>query len=122
MKPTSIKPLLDGSRTPGLYLMQAPKDEILAVLGKTGWHAVHVEGDTLADFHASIAAALGFPPYYGHNLDALLDGLRELTEPTALVWTSWHEMAIYAPDDWGRLVGVLSDRTCYRPGFAVVFS
>ena len=34
------------------------------------------------ELHARIAAALGFPDWYGHNLDALMDCLTDLDETT----------------------------------------
>jgi hypothetical protein len=36
-----------------------------------------------ASFHAECARALGFPGYYGHNLDAWLDCMSCLREPGA---------------------------------------
>ena len=34
------------------------------------------------ELHARIADALGFPDWYGHNLDALMDCLTDLDETT----------------------------------------
>lgn len=34
------------------------------------------------ELHARIAAALSFPDWYGHNLDALMDCLTDLDETT----------------------------------------
>lgn len=39
---------------------------------------------TCGAFHAGIAAALGFPAYYGANLDALYDCLTDLPAGTEL--------------------------------------
>lgn len=43
----------------------------IARLDAAGWH-------TQADFHRDIKAALDFPEYYGNNLDAFNDCLRDL--------------------------------------------
>ena len=37
------------------------------------------------DFHAILARELSFPPYYGHNLDALHDCLTDLSADTAII-------------------------------------
>ncbi len=36
------------------------------------------------EFHEYIAGKMGFPDYYGHNLDALYDCLTDICEPTAI--------------------------------------
>ena len=37
------------------------------------------------DFHAILARELSFPPYYGHNLDALHDCLTDLSADTVII-------------------------------------
>jgi hypothetical protein len=59
---------------------------------------------------AGIGRALGFPRYYGRNLDALWDCLADLDRPTALVWAGWEEFALGDPDGWAGVMGVLKDR------------
>ena len=39
--------------------------------------------DTKRGVHEYIAEEMGFPEYYGHNLDALYDMLTSVTAPTA---------------------------------------
>jgi hypothetical protein len=41
------------------------------------------------ELHRAIAAALSFPGWYGHNLDALYDCLCSLTDNTSLVFSGW---------------------------------
>ncbi len=41
------------------------------------------------ELHRAIAAALSFPDWYGHNLDALHDCLCSLTDITSLVFSDW---------------------------------
>lgn len=47
-----------------------------------------VRGTTKRELLASFADALGFPEYFGMNLDALVDSLRdvEIQTPATIVW------------------------------------
>ena len=51
------------------------------------------------DLHARIAAALGFPDWYGHNLDALMDCLTDL-ENTHVTLTGWQTVGFPADGFW----------------------
>lgn len=107
--------------TPGVYRLTRPPRDLVRRLGSYGWttgvldriggRAVILEG---------IGEALGFPDYYGANLDALWDCLTDLTESTALVWQGWEDFAVYHADDWAKLRHVLGERMCSEPPFAVV--
>ena len=48
---------------------------------------------TAAQAHAALAAALRFPAYYGGNLDALFDCLRDLDETAE----GWHVADTFTP-------------------------
>lgn len=98
-------------------------DELRASLTARGWHVGIVSGGpTKAEALDAVGSALGFPAYYGHNLDALWDCLTDLTRPTALVWAGWEPLAVRAPDDWARLLGVLTQRVDEPgPAFSVLF-
>lgn len=63
--------------------------------------------------------ALGFPGYYGANLDALADCLADLGEPTGLEWAGWQTFQAQDPAAFGQVVLVLDDRTEQQPAFAV---
>ncbi|MGL5405912.1 MAG: barstar family protein [Propionibacteriaceae bacterium] len=109
---SAVAPLFDGTLTPGIYQMTAPRAEVLAGLREAGWQAAelpHVK--TPQEALTLIGEALSFPKWYGRNLDALWDCLGDLTQPTALYWRSWQELAIHFPDEWAQLMGVLKDRT-----------
>lgn len=113
--------LFDGSLTGGVYRVVAPVPDSLDALRAAGWEVGHVaQGDSKAEFLASVGEALGFPAHYGRNLDALWDCLTDLTAPTALYWTSWHEIAINHPLDWAQLLSLLEERTELQPSFALV--
>lgn len=41
------------------------------------------------DFHRILAEVLSFPAHYGHNLDALHDGLTAICTETHLILENW---------------------------------
>lgn len=98
-------------------------DELSQQLGQRGWHVGVVSGGTsLREALDALGAALGFPDYYGRNLDALEDCLRDVEGPTALLWAGWEPFAVHAPDAWAALQAVLKRRVESDLGpFTVVF-
>jgi hypothetical protein len=75
------------------------------------------------DFYTAVAAALSFPEWFGSNLDALADCLRDLSWLPAgehvLVWSSPGVFQDADPDGYRAVAGVLTDR--FEPGvFRVV--
>lgn len=117
----SIRGLTDGPLTGGVYrLLNRPAD-VLDRLQAAGWRAgVAADVTTAAAFYQEVATALGFPAWFGGNLDALWDCLTDLTEPTALLLTGWPDLARNEPGRWTRILGVLFERTEVSPPFAVV--
>lgn len=69
-----------------------------------------------------LGRALGFPEYYGQNMDAAWDCLTDLTEPTALVWRGWQDLAVTHPEAWAGLLGMFTERCAQQPEFAVVLT
>ncbi|WP_194291556.1 barstar family protein [Cumulibacter manganitolerans] len=65
-----------------------PVDVTLARLRRAGRTPYVVSGATKAELLDSFARALSFPAYFGHNLDALADSLRDarLRTPATIVW------------------------------------
>jgi hypothetical protein len=64
-----------------MFLQPAVLQEALSWLQARGYHIVSMDAAswlTPADMHADIARALDFPGYYGANLDALEDCLRDV--------------------------------------------
>ena len=82
-------------------------------LTASAWH-------TDADLHRDMAAALGFPSYYGHNLDALNDCLRDVvtydygalpdTAGLALVLVGYDTFAARRPRTAHVVLDILADR------------
>lgn len=107
---------------PGVHEARGDADAVAADLREAGWRVGVLDGvATRAEALDGIGEALGFPDWYGRNLDALWDCLTDLDAPTALVWGHWSVLALRRPDDWARVLGVLSERAAEAPPFAVVF-
>lgn len=100
-----------GALAAGVVRVAGPAGRVEERLQRAGWHAGLVShGGTKQAFLESAGAALGFPGYYGRNLDALWDCLGDLERPTALVWDGWQELAVGSPDDWAGVMSVLAER------------
>lgn len=66
------------------------------------------------ELHARIAAALDFPDWYGHNLDALMDCLTDL-EDTHVTLTGWQTVDFPAEGFWETF----ADAAAENPGLTV---
>jgi len=98
-------------------------DSLASSLAAEGWRIVRVgQAASLREALVRIGEALHFPGYYGVNLDALTDCLRDLPGPTALVWRGWKQLAVSDPDGWARLVPVLRMGAEGQPPFAVLLA
>lgn len=107
----------------GVYRVLAPTSAIAESLSAAGWSvAVVPPTSSTADFYRALAAAAGFPDWFGANLDALWDTLTDLTGPTALIVERWSRLARAEPRDWPRLLAVLEERATIDPPFAVVLA
>jgi RNAse (barnase) inhibitor barstar len=93
-----------------LFWQPAVLQQVVEQLGGQGYQIVTVDAagwTTAADLHHDLATALSFPDYYGANLDALNDCLRDVAEhaygasPTAtglvLVLTNYDRFASSHP-------------------------
>lgn len=69
------------------------------------------------ELHARIAAAMNFPHWYGHNLDALRDCLIDLDE-AHITLTGWRETAFPAEGFWQVFV----DSAQENPQLSVTFA
>ena len=63
------------------------------------------------ELHARIAAALSFPDWYGHNLDALMDCLTDLDETTVTL-TGCSRVAFDAQDFWDTFEDAERENPC----------
>ncbi len=92
---------------------------IRGALRRSGWTFAHLEGAdvvTVEGFHDAIAAALAFPAYYGRNLDALNDCLRDVAQRAAgvpvLWWDDWEGLAAAEPPAFAMIVELLGEWLC----------
>lgn len=107
----------------GVYRVLAPVPVVEAALVAHGWSVVVVPPATsAAAFYRGLAAAAGWPEWFGGNLDALWDSVTDLTGPTAVVLDRWTRLAMAEPRNWPRLLAVLEERTRVAPPFAVVLA
>ena len=75
--------LVDGSLTPGVYRVLGPAGTISAALTEAGWVSPVVPPTvTTGQFYRGLGDAMGWPGYFGANLDALWDALTDLSRPT----------------------------------------
>lgn len=80
-------------------------------LSAAGW-------DTPAAAHAALSDALGFPGYYGRNLDALADCLGEVSD-TQLVLEDCARAAAQMPEAWPGFLAVFLDAAQNNPGLEI---
>ncbi|MGY4721289.1 barstar family protein [Naumannella cuiyingiana] len=110
-------------REPGVYRVRGGTALAERRLRAWGWRVATLgaaPGGTKDDLLGAVGDALGFPDWYGRNLDALADCLTDLAAPTALVLAGWPW-----PEDlpgWAGVREVLDERIADTrwPAFAVV--
>lgn len=66
-----------------------------------------------ADVHELLAEQLGFPSYYGANLDALEDCLGDIHEPTRIVLRRDAQEPTHWFDAIAEVVCESAQRSCY---------
>jgi hypothetical protein len=119
-----LGPVLAGRRATGVHRADLAVAEVRAETESAGWRFAYVGGpalDTREAVMVAIGEALGFPAYFtGRSLDGLHDCLRDLAEPTVLLWDGWGTLAGAHPPDLRRLLLVLADRASEKPAFEVV--
>jgi RNAse (barnase) inhibitor barstar len=93
--------ILAGHIAPGVYRWHAAYDvaDVRHAVERAGWRFAYLDGhqvETPAEFHAAVAAALGFPDRYGRNMDAFNDCLSDIAGAGAgviLLWDAWGPLA-----------------------------
>ncbi|MFD9736192.1 barstar family protein [Umezawaea sp. NPDC059074] len=90
--------------------------EAVKAARERGAHPHVLRGDTITTRHEAmeaIAAALSFPEWFGHNLDALYDSLTDLSWLPAgehvLIWPRSAELARHDPRGHESVTAVLDD-------------
>lgn len=115
---------------------QAVLDETLAWLTDYGYvvHRLNAAAwTTQADFHRDIKAALDFPDYYGHNLDAFNDCMRDVAHyeygtsrdatGTILAFTGYDAFTAHEPRAAQVILDILANtaRTAMLVGHRMLF-
>lgn len=122
---SGLAAVLAGHRAPGVFRWESSADpaEVRHTVEHAGWAFGAVDGWTTpgkTDLLTAIGQSLLFPSYYGANLDALADCLRDLASPSVLLWDGW---GVLARDDSSACAGVLdvlTERSAVAPAFAVL--
>ena len=99
-------------------------DETIEWLSAHGYQVVRIDAthwSSEADLHRDIAAALDFPDYYGRNLDALNDCMRDVvaqeygwapgTAGLALVFTGYDAFAARCPRVARSVLDIMADQS-----------
>ncbi|MEU7609840.1 barstar family protein [Micromonospora sp. NPDC049204] len=107
-----------------LFWRSAILDQTTAWLSAHGYQVTRIDAAhwaTERDLHRDIAAALDFPHYYGHNLDALNDCMRDVvsqgygwasnTTGLALVFRSYDSFAARCPRAAQSVLDIVADQS-----------
>ncbi|WP_232549864.1 barstar family protein [Propioniciclava soli] len=120
---------MNATFAPGMYVTTASAESVAGDWRLAGWTArvVHVDTDEEGKRArraalVEVGRSLRFGDSFGANLDALEDSLRDLTEPTVLVWARGGAFADAHPAAWETISEVLAARTRRKPGFAFVLA
>lgn len=121
---TGLASLIAGRHTPGIYRWHAAFEvaDVRHTVEHAGGRFAHLDGwriESKDEFLTAIGEAFGFPAYYGHNFDALLDCLRDVgsypDDPdhevgTVLLWDGWGPFARADDRAFSVAMSVLSQR------------
>ncbi len=121
---TGLASLIAGRHEPGIYRWHAAFaiDDVRHAVEHAGGRFAHLDGwqtETKAEFLTAIGESFGFPAYYGHNFDALLDCLRDVgsypDDPedkggTVFLWDGWGPFARADEKSFSVALSVLSQR------------
>ena len=115
----------DGLAAPGLFRWTGAADRDLeaeaAAADWTVWSLDTTEVATIDDFYGEVRAAWGLPPWFGDNLDALFDALREAVQaPAVLVWDGSKAVERIGGTWADDVITVLRDTIAESGTFAVI--
>ncbi|MEV7428808.1 MULTISPECIES: barstar family protein [unclassified Nocardioides] len=111
---SGLAALLAGRVRPGVHRWEAASDvpDVRHTVEHAGWRFAHLDGwvhPTRAETLEALGEALALPDWWGRNLDALADCLRDLdTDRTVLLWDGWGPLAREDPRSFAvvrRLLG-----------------
>jgi RNAse (barnase) inhibitor barstar len=126
---SGLAALLAGRKPAAVYHWSSPMRtrDIRHAGEHAGWRCVvldTIEAADAAAFHDVVAAAFDLPDWYGRNLDALVDVLRDVAAAkaakTLVVWEGWSTLANADPKTTGAVVDAFTERARQPSAFAVV--
>lgn len=108
--------ILAHHHEPGVYRWHAAfsVEDVARAVEHAGWRFGYVDGwqhQTRAEFLEAAGEALGFPDYYGRNLDAFHDCLSDLDGSTVLLWDGWGTLARADQHAFALIHGILLDHS-----------
>lgn len=119
--------LLVGHREPGVYTWHAAFDvaDVRRTVEHAGADFGYVDGlvhQTKDEFLAAAGSALGFPDWYGGNLDAFADCLDDLdVNPVVLLWDGWGTLARDEPETFATILDIAAGRAAtVTPPFSLL--
>jgi RNAse (barnase) inhibitor barstar len=109
---SGLAEVLSGRAVPGAYRWESnrPLEEVRHTVEHAGWRFGHLEGariETRLELHEAVSEALVLPDWYGRNLDALADVLRDVDGRMLLLWDTWSVLARAEPDYFAQVVELL---------------
>jgi hypothetical protein len=119
---STLQTVLTDPAAAGLYRIsgRVPLATLRRRIERDGIRFSLLDGDTITDkptLLRACAEALAFPPYFGHNWDALADCLTDLAWLPAPGWTIVYEYPVplirHAPADWAIAQEVFLDAAAY---------
>ena len=84
-----------------------------------------IEGSAIKsinDFHRAIKKGLGFPNYYGENLDALWDCLAYTDPPVDIVWKDFEKSKPYLGHYSQKIIDLFSAAEKEYGGITITYS
>jgi RNAse (barnase) inhibitor barstar len=119
--------LLAGHVEPGVYTWHAAFEpaDVRRTVEHAGAQFGYLDGwshQSKAEFLSGVGEALGFPGWYGENLDAFADCLDDLdVVPVVLLWDGWGTLARQDRETFDLVLEVLGGRArTVTPPFSVL--
>ncbi len=111
---SGLAAVLAGRRAPGAYRWASTwsPERVREPVEHAGWRFAHLEGariESVPELHAALQDALDLPDFYGRNLDALADCLRDVSDRWVLLWDDWALLARDEPRVFAIAVELLGE-------------
>jgi ribonuclease inhibitor len=88
--------------------------------------SVEINGQNIEselDFHREIARSLGFPSWYGNNLDALWDMLTgHIDTNVIMTWKNHNLSRVRLGSDFDKILSVFEDLKNHEPDFELILN